>query len=93
MFIANNRHSANFYPELEETYGCMIDANNPYGGIMEMESPLNNFSLIEGSELSEILQTPPETEFGYILEVDLKYLTSLRNLHADFPLAPVNFGT
>ncbi len=85
MFIANNRHSANFNPELEETYGFMIDANNLYGGIMETESlPLNSFSLIEGIELSEILQTSPDSEFGYILEVDLKYPTSLHNLHATF---------
>ncbi len=88
--MANKRHSASFNPELDETYGFMIDANNLYGGIMETEwLSLSNFSLIEGIELSEVLQTPPDSEFGYILEVDLKYPNSFRNLHADFPLAPV----
>ena len=45
--------------------------------------------LFAGGSLSQAgTQTPTDSPIGYILEVDLKYPHSIRDLQRDFPLAP-----
>ena len=74
----------------------MIDVNNFYGGIMEkFPLPLNNFEYTDGNWDPEIqkafvqsvLETPDDSDIGYVLEVDLSYPDEIHDLHSDFPLA------
>ena len=58
--------------------------------------PLNNFEYTDGNWDPEIekafiqivLETPDDSDIGYVLEVDLSYPDELHDLHSDFPLAP-----
>ena len=94
---ANNKDVSGFKSDEDSTYIVMIDANNLYGGVMEKYPlPLGDFESFENTwdekaekELIElVLNTPVDSETGYILEVDLEYPEELHDLHADFPLAP-----
>ena len=65
-----------------------IDANSFYEGIMK-HCPLRSkdFSIVEES-LEYVLQTDDNSEWGYILEVDLSIPDELQDYFADYPLAP-----
>ena len=98
LSVANNKYRQNFNPKEPSTFIIMIDANNVYGGIMEkFSSPLNDFEFTDqqwDSDLGpqfiqKVLETPDDSDVGYILEMDLSYQDALQNLHSDFPLAPV----
>ena len=96
--VANNKYLPNFNPKEPSTFIIMIDANNLYGGITEKFSlPLNDFEFtdkqwdsdLEPQFIQKVLETPDDSDVGYILEVDLSYPDALHDLHSDFPLAPV----
>ena len=82
------------------SYGFMLDANTLYGGVMQMNNlPARDFELIQIKEdgevstssemsLDEILANPEDSDFGFILEVDLEYPQELHESHRDYPLAP-----
>ena len=71
----------------------MLDANNLFGGVMQMHKlPAGDFELIyvkeEGevstsneTSLDEILATPEDSDIGFILEVDLEYPQELPETH------------
>ncbi|MEO1765344.1 MAG: hypothetical protein AAFR83_26300, partial [Cyanobacteria bacterium J06629_18] len=88
FFKANNQYLDNCdYYDLD-TYGVLLDANNLYGGIMEkFPLPLNNFQTVN-TNIEQILQTPNDSDHGFIVEVDLHYPDRLHDGHEDFPLAP-----
>ena len=89
FFKANNRYVAQHNYNDYNTYGVLLDANNLYGGIMEkFPLPLNSFEIVPDINLNKILETPNDSEEGYILEVDLHYPDRLHDSHEDFPLAP-----
>ena len=58
--------------------------------------PLNNFEYTDGNWdpeiqkafIQSVLETPDDSDIGYVLEVDLSYPDELHDLHSDFPLAP-----
>ena len=97
LAVANNKNLPNFNPNAPSTFIVMIDANNLYGGIMEkFPLPLNNFEYtdenwdpeIQKAFIQSVLETPNDSDIGYVLEVDLLYPDELHDLHSDFPLAP-----
>ena len=97
LAVANNKYLPNFNPKAPSTFIVMIDANNLYGGIMEkFPLPLNNFEYTDGNWdpeiqkafIQSVLETPDDSDIGYVLEVDLSYPDELHDLHSDFPLAP-----
>ena len=49
--------------------------------------PMNDFSNVQES-LEEILKNEDNSEWGYILEVDLSIPEELQDYFADYPLAP-----
>ena len=72
FFKENNRYVTQHNYNDYNTYGVLLDANNLYGGIMEkFPLPLNSFNLVPEINLNKILETPNDSEEGYILEVDL----------------------
>ena len=88
LFTANNQYQKTFKPSEESTFGFLVDANNLYGGVMEkLPLPLKDFRKVDVS-LNQILNTPIDSNVGYILEVDLDYPDVLHDIQKDFPLAP-----
>ena len=89
FFKANNRYVAEHNHNDYDTYGVLLDANNLYGGIMEkFPLPINSFETVQEYNLERILATANDSEYGFILEVDLHYPDRLHDGHEDFPVAP-----
>ena len=96
LSVANNKYLPNFNPKEPSTFIVMIVANNLYGGIME-KLLLNDFEFtdqqwdsdLEPQFIQKVLETPDDSDVGYIFEVDLSYPDTLHDLHSDFPLAPI----
>ena len=67
-----------------------FDANNLYGRPMSQPLPTGEFGWLTEQEIAalDITNVADDNEEGYILEVDLHYLTELDDLHNDYPLAP-----
>jgi hypothetical protein len=69
-----------------------LDQNNLYGHSLCQPLPHSDFSWIEDntpfSQSDYILNLDDEGEWGYFLEVDLKYPLEIHEKTSDFPLAP-----
>ena len=50
--------------------------------------PINSFETVQDYNLERILATTNDSEFGFILEVDLHCPDRLHDGHEDFPLVP-----
>ena len=85
----NNKNLERFDDTQKSTYGLTIDANNLYGGIMkDFCLPLNSFQTDTEVTIEQILQTPDDAEFGYIVCVDLDYPTQFTMLTTIFQWHP-----
>ncbi|CAB0028810.1 unnamed protein product, partial [Trichogramma brassicae] len=83
---ANNRYMGEDYnPEKEDVYLMYYDLNNLYGWAMAQYLPYGGF---EWADAKDYLILPEDSEYGYILEVDLEYPESLHDSHKDLPLCP-----
>ena len=88
-FTANNSYIPNHDSTEESCFGFCVDANNLYGGVMQLEKlPLAEFAFNTDIQLQEILDTADDASIGYFVEVDISYPPSLHDEHRDFPLAP-----
>ncbi|XP_023314539.1 uncharacterized protein LOC111693627 [Trichogramma pretiosum] len=83
---ANNRYMGEDYnPEKEDVYLMYYDINNLYGWAMAQNLPYGGF---EWSDAKDYHALSEDSEYGYILEVDLEYPESLHDSHKDLPLCP-----
>ena len=89
---ANNPYTPDYHPEQPSKYFLHLDCNNLYGGAMSKQLPISDFWWLNENEIDDldVVTVPSESEMGYILEVDMKYPTSLHDSHSDYPLAPEN---
>ena len=57
---------------------------------MSKKLPVNGFKWIDNNEISEefIKNYSENNNKGYILEVDVRYLERLHELHSDLPFLP-----
>ena len=55
-----------------------IDANNSYGWAMCLYLPFDEFKFVSQSKLDDILNTPDDSEYGYFIEVDLRYPNNIK---------------
>ena len=88
---ANNKYMGNRYnPNKQVSYLMYWDANNLYGWAMSQPMPEGEFGWLHEDEWSTIDWTAQteEQQFGYFVECDLDYPTTLHDLHSDYPLAP-----
>ncbi|XP_071138725.1 uncharacterized protein [Mytilus edulis] len=91
---ANNPYLINDYdPSKETSYLGYFDANNLYGWAMSQHLTYGFFSWVnEGEDIEKLKNNigslTPNSNEGYILEVDLEYPPALHDEHSDFPLAP-----
>ena len=67
-----------------------LDANNLYGWAMIQDLPIINFKFLSNTEVNNfnLYSISENSQIGYILECDLKYLKNLHDLHSDYPLCP-----
>ena len=79
---ANNKFMQGYDPSLISKYIAYLDANNLYGWAMSKKLPTHGFKWMSPSQLKKWESLP------CFLEVDLEYLSTLHNLHSDYPLAP-----
>lgn len=84
---ANNKYMGNLYDATKpSSYLLYLDVNNLYGYSMSSYLPYEGFKWISPEEFD--INTPNDSDTGYILEVDFEYPKELFELHSDFPLAP-----
>ena len=88
-FFANNKFLSDYRPSEESTFALCVDANNLYGGVMQMDMlPVGEFAFNVEITLNETLNTPNDASVCLFFEVDLNYPVHLHDDHRDFPLAP-----
>ncbi|XP_072395547.1 uncharacterized protein [Diabrotica undecimpunctata] len=88
---ANNKYMGDKYnPGKETSYTMYFDVNNLYGSAMSYFLPYGGFEWIPLNDIYNynILNCPNDSEYGYMLEVDLEYPKELFNSHKDLPLCP-----
>ena len=62
--------------------------NNLYRWAMSEYLPYGEFKWLENVDEFDVNSINEKSEIGYFLEVDLKYLEELHELHNNYPLAP-----
>ena len=50
--------------------------------------PLHSFETVENLSIEDILSTPDDADFGFIVNVDLQYPDEIHEAYSDFPMAP-----
>lgn len=88
---ANNKYMGTEYNSDEaSSYLMYLNVNNLYGAAMSCSLPTGSFQWISEIDIynENILNQPNDSQYGYILEVDIYYPKELFNLHKDLPLCP-----
>ena len=86
---ANNPLVADYDHNSPHSYITYLDANNLYRGAMTEALPIGYFTFLAEDEVAsfDLNATTKSDDYGYILEVDLKYPEHLHDSHSDYPLA------
>ena len=85
---ANNKYLENFNPDNPQNYILYIDANNLYGWSMEAKLPYGGFKWVEDVNSVNIYEIPEDSDYGYILQIDIDYPEDLHDFHNEYPLLP-----
>ena len=88
---ANNKYMKNYDEKEVSSYIQCLDANNLYGWAMSQKLLLSGFTW--ENDMSKftkefIKNYDEDSDKGYILEVNVKYLKKLHDLHSDLPCSP-----
>ena len=84
---ANNKHMPNYDDTKESTFIIYLDATNLYGSALSASLPTGKFQWVP---ITTDYNVPDHADFGYILEVDLKYPKNIHDLHNDLPFCCEN---
>src|SRR5690606_13083739 len=96
---ANNIYMENYDKNKENIYILPVDANNLYGGCLQMKLPHSDFKwenikeyYLNDNEINveKILNINVDDDRGYIFEVDLIIPKELHDYFNDYPPAPEN---
>ena len=87
-FFANNIYIPNYKSPEDQQFGFCVDANNFYGGVMQLEKLLlSEFAFKTEVTFQEVLDTPDNASRRYFVRVDLSYPQGSHDDHRAFPLA------
>src|SRR5271156_3772252 len=86
---ASNTHTSTrqLLPTNDDVSIMYIDANNLYGGALSQKLPVSEFIEYPNPETIDWLRIDTETDYGYMLEVDLEYPPEIHDKTQNFPLA------
>ena len=93
----------NYHNNEDSSYIQYLDANNLYAWTLSKKLPVNGFKWIDNNEMAEpsakhiineefIKNYNENDNKAYILEVDIRYLKKLHELHSDLPFLPERMG-
>ena len=88
---ANNKYIKYFDKNREPSYLQYWDVNSLYDWLMSQKLPVNNSEWIQDTSQSNedfIKNHNEETDEGYFLEADVKYLEKLHEVHNDLSFLP-----
>ncbi|XP_069366011.1 uncharacterized protein [Maniola hyperantus] len=90
---ANNKYLPDYNDSKPSTYLLYLDCNNLYGYAMTKKIPVSDFRFLSQEEIAsfDLSDTSNDSDFGYILEVDLVYPDILHDGHKDLPFAVEKF--
>lgn len=90
---ANNKYLSDYDSSRSSSFLIYLDCNNLYGHAMMQKMPISDFSFLSIEEVNKfnVLNVTDDSEYGYILEVDLLYPENLHKSHSDLPFAPEKF--
>ena len=69
----------------DEKYLMYFDVNNLYGWAMTEPLPYGGFIWVENVDDTNFYNISDNADFGYFVEVDLKYPETLHDAHKDLP--------
>ena len=69
----------------EEQYIIYYNVNNLYGWAMTESLPYGGFEWAKNVNKTNFFNIPDDCNFGYFVEVDLKYSETLHDAHKDLP--------
>ncbi|XP_043479662.1 uncharacterized protein LOC122509562 [Leptopilina heterotoma] len=78
----------NYNQNEDSSYIVYLDANNLYGWAMIQALPYGGFEWVKDVDRSFNFNIGNDSDFGYILEVDLEYPHYLHESHSDLPFCP-----
>ncbi|CAG9790332.1 unnamed protein product [Diatraea saccharalis] len=90
---ANNTYLSDYDPSKKSNFLIYLDFNNLYGYAMMQKMPIKDFSFLSLREVNNfnVFNISNDSDYGYILEVDLLYPDHLHQSHSDLPFAPEKF--
>ena len=81
---ANNKYMDKFNPEKPSSYIQYLDTNNFYGCAMSQSLPTGGFKWVDIA-INQVYELSKKEDYGYILEVDVKYPTEIHDSHDELP--------
>ena len=88
--VANHKYLSDYNSELPSQYLMYLDANNLYGWAMSEALPEGDFEWVEDIDSFSLDSIPHDSNYGYILEVDLIYPKELHETHNNLPFCCEN---
>ena len=86
---ANNKEMGCLYdPNQESSYITYLDANSLYPSAMVQPLPHSDIKFVDDITLEKILNTPDDSEIGYMVECDIEFPEELHDKFRQFPPAP-----
>ena len=85
---ANNKYMKSYNKSIKSSYLVYLDANNLYGRSMLQKLPIGDFKLADDLSkytASFIKNYDENSDYGSILEVEVKYPKNLHKLPRDLP--------
>ena len=80
----NNKYMDSMNREIESSYIQYLDANNLYGWVMSQLLPTGEFKWVDVKP-EEVYELLKKENYGYVLEVDVRYPKEIHDSHNDLP--------
>jgi hypothetical protein len=87
---ANNKYLDDYDENIESNYLLYVDANNLYGQAMCQHLPYGNIKIDNDILLDDVIDTPDDSDIGYMVEVDIAFPKEMHELLKQFVPCPEN---